>query len=362
MKNLRTVCTLVAAIGVSTLGVSGATAAPVDDVAGDLVSSEPFLADWLPPEVGTAEKVLYRTQSSTGALGESTGLVLFPEGDAPDGGWPVVSWAHGTQGTADACAPSVSGPYDSVRDRAYLGHWLSEGYAVVASDYAGLGSAGDHAYLHGETVAHNIVDMVRAAHHLVDGPAVDEELSANWVSVGHSQGAGAALYTARYATGLGGDDLRYRGTVGTGTPVRVAADITALGPDVATEPLDGHVTAYVTYMLDGIRMFAPELDGVLSAAGKQYLAIGREQCLDQLATTLADASLASFFTAPVSRATPISSPRSPRTSTFPSPATTNPSSSHTGRRTPTSTSSGPCGSPRTCGLPVSRSRWSPTRA
>ena len=35
-----------------------------------------------------------------------SGTVAVPKGKAPKGGWPVVSWAHGTIGIADACAPS----------------------------------------------------------------------------------------------------------------------------------------------------------------------------------------------------------------------------------------------------------------
>ena len=36
----------------------------------------------------------------------ATGLVYFPDGPAPDDGWPIVAWAHGTSGLAPQCAPS----------------------------------------------------------------------------------------------------------------------------------------------------------------------------------------------------------------------------------------------------------------
>lgn len=184
---------------------------------------------------------------------------------------------------------------NQTRDSAYLGHWLDQGYAVVASDYAGLGSEGDHAYLDGASTARNIVDMITAAHSL-DTPG-DAELSKKWVSVGYSQGAGAALYTARYATQFGGE-FDYRGMAGTGTPVRVADDIVALGPDIS-EPAPADVTAYVAYMLDGIRQAAPELDAVLSDAGRDVLEISRTQCLDELADTLKDRTIGEFFERPV---------------------------------------------------------------
>ena len=35
-----------------------------------------------------------------------SGTLTVPKGKAPKGGWPVISWAHGTTGIADQCAPS----------------------------------------------------------------------------------------------------------------------------------------------------------------------------------------------------------------------------------------------------------------
>jgi aryl-alcohol dehydrogenase-like predicted oxidoreductase len=57
----------------------------------------------------------------------------------------LPAWAHGTIGTADVCAPSWAGR--SERDITYLNHWLDQGYAVLASDYQGLGTPGGHPYL-----------------------------------------------------------------------------------------------------------------------------------------------------------------------------------------------------------------------
>ena len=49
--------------------------------------------------------ILYR---STGADGKATavsGAVAIPKGKAPKGGWPVITWAHGTTGIADSARP-----------------------------------------------------------------------------------------------------------------------------------------------------------------------------------------------------------------------------------------------------------------
>ncbi len=109
---------------------------------GQLLRSEP-----LPREASLSEaqeniRILY---SSTDGVGGSapivvSGAVFIPKGKPPAGGWPVVAWAHGTLGVADGCAPSWAGR--AYRDVAYLNRWLDEGFAVVATDYQGVGVPG----------------------------------------------------------------------------------------------------------------------------------------------------------------------------------------------------------------------------
>ena len=73
----------------------------------------------------------------------------------------MVLWAHGTVGFTDACAPSWSGR--SYRDVQYLNRWLKEGFAVVATDYEGLGVAGPHLLINNPMLAYSILDSGRAA-------------------------------------------------------------------------------------------------------------------------------------------------------------------------------------------------------
>ena len=54
----------------------------------------------------------------------------------------MVAWAHDTVGLADKCAPSWSGKTESSAHWNDITPWLRKGYAVVASDYAGLGVEG----------------------------------------------------------------------------------------------------------------------------------------------------------------------------------------------------------------------------
>ena len=49
----------------------------------------------------------------------------------------MITWAHGTVGIADACAPSRIG-MPANYDSPLLNSWLKAGYAVVRTDYEGL--------------------------------------------------------------------------------------------------------------------------------------------------------------------------------------------------------------------------------
>ena len=202
--------------------------------------------------------------------------MFVPKGKAPRGGWPVVSWAHGTSGLADRCAPSRVGPALPERDRPYLSRWIAEGYAIVASDYVGLGTPGLAPYLDGRTTAHNVVDMVKAGRAVAaDRGGRRARLARDWVAIGQSQGGGAAIYTARYATEFGGPGLTYRGAVGTGTPAYIEKAMDLVGPGVPPAPITNGLTAYLSYIFAALRYVHPELgiDGILTDTGRKYLAL-----------------------------------------------------------------------------------------
>src|SRR5690349_1303051 len=150
--------------------------------------------------------LLYSSTSDDGGKVAVSGTVAVPKGKAPKGGWPVVSWAHGTVGIADACAPSLigmPGNYDS----ALLNSWLKAGYAVVRTDYEGLGVPGvTHPYLIGLSEAHSLLDIVRAARKL------DPSIGKSFVLAGHSQGGHAVLWANSQAKKYT-PDLKLKGTL-----------------------------------------------------------------------------------------------------------------------------------------------------
>lgn len=187
-------------------------AGPAPAKPGTLIRTEAQPADTGLAEAAQSMRILY---SSTDGLDGKTpvavsGSLFVPKGDAPAGGFPLIAWAHGTVGIADVCAPSNN--KRSERDTKYLNHWLQQGYAVVASDYQGLGTPGGHPYLATRPASYSVLDSIRA----VQGDP-NLKLSKSVVLVGQSQGGGAAFATAGEAVTYA-PDLDIRGTVATGTP------------------------------------------------------------------------------------------------------------------------------------------------
>lgn len=210
-------------------------------------------------------RILY--SSTDGLSGKApvvvSGALFVPKGEAPAGGWPLLAWAHGTVGVADICAPSWTGR--GPRDVTYLNFWLAQGYAIVASDYQGLGVPGGHPYLATRPAAYSLLDSIRA----VQGGKFP--VSRKVVVIGQSQGGGAAFATAGYAAKYG-PELDVRGVVATGTPyfspdAQVA--LQAARPKDVVDPLLGYnfLAMSLLQQIDpGFRLDAYISDQALPAA------------------------------------------------------------------------------------------------
>lgn len=144
------------------------------------------------PRDARAWRVLYHSETLDGEDVAVSGVVVAPDDPAPEGGRPVVSWAHGTAGIADACAPSKEEVLADVVPS--LDELLDAGYVVAATDYEGLGTPGVHPFLVGASEGRGVLDAARAAAMIDDTGANDRV--AVW---GHSQGGHAALFAGQIA-------------------------------------------------------------------------------------------------------------------------------------------------------------------
>ena len=127
--------------------------------AGTVIRSQALPVDHALPAGTRAYRVLYHSTSASGGDLAESGVVVVPGGTPPVGGFPIVSWAHGTTGVASGCAPSVTGT-STVPDLAAL---VRAGDIVAATDYRGLGAPGQHPYLVGTSEAEDVLDAARAA-------------------------------------------------------------------------------------------------------------------------------------------------------------------------------------------------------
>lgn len=176
-------------------------------------------------------RFLYTTTRQDGAPAVASAVMLVPDGGAAPR--PLIAWAHGTTGIARGCAPSLmADPFAGTPAVAGL---LKNGWAMVSTDYVGMGTPGDHAYLVGEDAARAVLDSIRAAvsHR-------EWRLSGATVVWGHSQGGHSALWSGiaapRYAP-----DVALRGVAA----LAPASDLPALTRESGATGFGKLISAFV---------------------------------------------------------------------------------------------------------------------
>lgn len=265
--------------GVTAVASVPASAGPKDVPPGQrgrVVSDRPLTTSAALPSAASNRLVTYTSQGVGGKKIKVSGTVSTPRGKAPRGGWPVISWAHGTTGTADLCAPSADTPDGPVHDyvsitAAYLDRWVSRGYAVVQTDYEGLGTPGGHPYMNGESAANTVVDIVHAAR------ALDRRIGRDWFAIGHSQGGQAALYAAAAKPRTG--QLKLKGTVAV-APGGYGLSQTV---DYIQSQLPGaeYALAFLPTLITGAEAADPAIvpeEMLTDAASDTLLKAGRTEC------------------------------------------------------------------------------------
>ena len=172
-------------------------------------------------QAGSNLRLLYTSTDgiSNDRIVPVSGALYLPKGEPPASGWPLLAWTHGTVGIADSCAPSWDGR--QAQDEAYLNHFLTHGFAIVASDYQGLGTEGTHPYLASRPAAYSNLDIIRAVQR------APFPVSNDVILIGQSQGAGAAVASAGYASTYA-PELSVIGVVTTGVPFFVPAIFEAM--------------------------------------------------------------------------------------------------------------------------------------
>ncbi|UGT41378.1 lipase family protein [Nocardia yamanashiensis] len=137
---------------------------------GRLLSAKPMSAKMLPGLrlPARAWRIEYTSTDAHGEPNRVTGTVLVPRAPWRGAGTrPLIGYAVGTQGIAHTVAAASwqlrwGLEYESLFIRAAL----RRGWALVVTDYPGLGSPGTHPYVMGRALGPAVLDSIRAARRL----------------------------------------------------------------------------------------------------------------------------------------------------------------------------------------------------
>jgi pimeloyl-ACP methyl ester carboxylesterase len=241
-------------------------ASPPSSIPGTLIKSQRIDGHGID---GAVYRVLYVSEDVHDRPTLVTGLVMVPKTPVPAGGYPVVTWGHGTNGMADQCAPSLD-PSSAVPLQNQL---LARGWVVTASDYQGEGTPGLLPYLVGEVAARNTIDIVRAADHLTAAHA-----SKQYVVWGHSEGGQTAMFGLAIGNSYA-PDLDLRGVVA-GAPPSQFQDIYTF---LKTSPFRYYLFMAGAGFNAAYGNAKAPLPEVMTAKGRSLLPVLSQGCSDYIA-------------------------------------------------------------------------------
>ena len=218
-------------------------------------------------------RIMYLSESLSGTPIAVTGLVVMSDDPAPFGGYDLLLHGHGSTGLADACAPSTAVPEnasDLELDYESFETMASFGFALVSTDYEGLGVPGSHPFFDGVSEGRSMLDAGRAARQLPLLYAGSQTAVA-----GFSQGGHAALWAAQLAPTWTPEQPIFAALLAS-----TASETLDLARSGVTDP--SRVSLTVS-MVTGLAAAHPEaeaaLGSVLSATGTQLAGLLEFGCV-----------------------------------------------------------------------------------
>lgn len=237
---------------------------------GDIVSSAPSAFHPLPgqPTNTRAWKIHYNSTTADGAPNVVSGTVIVPQ-DGRTGPRPLITYAVGTVGMGDSCAPSNNLPYGTAMEANLIQQLTLRGWAVVVTDYEGLGTPGVHTYTVGPSAGHAVLDAARAATRL---PEAGLSATTPVGIMGYSQGGQASSWAAELQ-GSYAPELQVKGTATGGVP----ADLLK----VADFNNGSYGSGLIFMAAAGQDAAFPELklDSYLNPAGKLLVGAMKDNCV-----------------------------------------------------------------------------------
>lgn len=240
---------------------------------GKILSSKPSSFQYTPgaPTPTKAWKITYRSTTADGRPNAVSGTVIVPD-DGKATPRPLITYAVGTVGLGDKCAPSAGFPGGTTAEAPLVNAALVRGYAVVVTDYEGLGTPGDHTYMVARAQGSAVLDAARAAQRHPEAAKYGVSADAPVGIMGYSQGGGASAKAAEMAATYA-PELKVKGTASGGVPADLAK--------VADSLEGGDSAGYLLMSAVGQNAAQPSLgfDKYLTKEGRELAKVVRNECV-----------------------------------------------------------------------------------
>ncbi|KGN30426.1 Secretory lipase [Knoellia sinensis KCTC 19936] len=217
----------------------------------------------------SATRMMYASKDRLGRPIAVTGTVFEPKaGYVGLSARPLISFASGTMGIGDKCAPSRGLAEGlTMYEILFIQGLINRGYAVAFTDYQGLGTPGTHTYMNRVVQGQAVLDMARAA---LKRSGTTLTASTPVGIYGYSQGGGAAASAAELASTYA-PELKVKGTVAGAVPADLAAVVKNLDGSVYSE--------FLNFALLGLASgYGIDMDDYLNDAGTQVAVATENHC------------------------------------------------------------------------------------
>jgi hypothetical protein len=243
---------------------------------GDIIRAErmDFSQAITKPPTGTVGwRVMYLSTTALGDPMAVTGTILVRPDQTPAQGKnqrPIVGYGNETQGLGDNCAVSRLMSYGHTGELALIEPLIRLGYAVVSTDYEGLGTPSVHTLGVSVSGANATLDLIRAARRL---PAAALPSDGPLGLFGYSQGG--AIATAGERAASYAPELTFTAAAFGGAPI----DLGVVGKNINGGP----AASMLFLALAGLDAGYPELrldDEFLNGAGKALMPTIYASCIE----------------------------------------------------------------------------------
>lgn len=249
-------------------------------------------------------RIVYQSTDLQGNAIPVSGLYAVPDSEPPAGGFPLIGFAHGTTGVGRVCG--ISQTPLTPRSQGYGSAWIphmkplvEQGWAVVATDYSGMGMPGPASYLVGPLEGRGVLDSLRAVSTPSPQTGSVPINTAQLGIYGKSQGGEAALSAMQLKPSYA-PELEIAGGVVLAPGLTPA--IQGILDTVASNPTSTSQNMFVLLIAKSYAANFPDLvdlDDILTPAGKERVALLDTMCGSKLAKAVSDVPLSQLINQPL---------------------------------------------------------------